>query len=153
MTNTGFVAFFEILCGVAQGDAPSGLIFIIALEPLLWKLLMDQGIIHPIFSNGESLSDASFADENIINCKSILDDFSKLSGLTINVEKTNVLPINVSQDFENEIRTTGFTIVKKITILGLEISETFDQDQTNFNKLLSKIRGMAIFGLNLNYLR
>ena len=35
MTYTGIVAFFEILCGVAQGDAPSGLIFIIALEPLL----------------------------------------------------------------------------------------------------------------------
>ena len=155
LTDTGIADFFEILCGVAQGDAPSGLLFIIALEPLLWKLLMDPGIIHPVFDNGESLSDSSFADdvsifvegdsENIINCKSTLDDFSKLSGLTINVEKTNVLPINVSPEFENEIRVTGFTIVKKITILGLEISETFEQDQVNFKKLLSKIRGMSIF--------
>ena len=122
---------------------------------LLWKLLLDSSISHPVFSNGESIGDSSFADdvsilvdgesENTKNCKTILDDFSKLTGLTINVEKTNILPINVSNNFENEIRTTGFSIVSKITILGLEISANFDQDQANFNKLLSKIRGMAIF--------
>ena len=49
--------------------------------------------------------DSSYADdvsilvnsepENILNVKNILDDFGKLSGLIINVEKTQVLPINV----------------------------------------------------------
>ena len=140
MSNTGIIAFFEILCGVAQGDAPSGLLFIICLEPLLWRLLLDPSISHPVFSNGNSLADSSFADdvsilvegesENITNCKTILDNFSKLSGLKINVEKTNILPINVSNNFENEIRVTGFSIVNKITILGLDISADFDQEQT-----------------------
>ena len=155
MSSTGIIAFFEILCGVAQGDAPSGLLFILCLEPLLWRLLLDPSISHPVFSNGNSLPDASFADdvsilvdgksENIINCKNILDSFSKLSGLHINVEKTNILPINVSENFKNEIRATGFSIVDKITILGLEISTNVDLEQANFNKLLSKIRGSSLF--------
>ena len=44
MTESGIITFFEILCGVAQGDSPSGLIFILALEPLLWKLALDLGL-------------------------------------------------------------------------------------------------------------
>ena len=34
ITESGVIDFFEILCGVAHGDSPSGLIFILALEPL-----------------------------------------------------------------------------------------------------------------------
>ena len=81
--------------------------------------------------------------ENIINVKTILDNFGKLSGLIINAEKTQVLPINVTQDFAENIAETGFSIVKNLTILGLDISENFEE--TNFNKLMVKIRGMAIF--------
>ena len=36
MSESGIITFFEILCGVAQGDSPSGLIFILALEPGSW---------------------------------------------------------------------------------------------------------------------
>jgi len=35
MTESGIITFFEILCGVAQGDSPSGLLFILTLKPLL----------------------------------------------------------------------------------------------------------------------
>ena len=83
--------------------------------------------------------------ENIINVKTILDNFGKLSGLIINAEKTQVLPINVTQDFAENIAETGFSIVKNLTILGVDISENFDLEETNFNKLMVKIRGMAIF--------
>ena len=155
MTESGVISFFEILCGVAQGDSPSGLIFILSLEPLLWKLAHAQGVTHPIFENGHLVSDSSYADdvsilvdgepENIINVKSILDDFGKLSGLIINVEKTQVLPINVLPDFSMRISETGFSIVKDLTILGVNISENYDQEDTNFNKLISKIRSMSIF--------
>ena len=36
MSESGIITFFEILCGVAQGVSPSGLIFILALEPGSW---------------------------------------------------------------------------------------------------------------------
>ena len=79
--------------------------------------------------------DSSYADdvsilvnsepENILNVKNILDDFGKLSSLIINVEKTQVLPINVSPNFARNIAETGFSIEKNLTILGLDISENF----------------------------
>ena len=154
MTESGISTFFEVLCGVAQGDSPSGLLFILSLEPL-WKLALDLGVTHPIFENGSHINDSSYADdvsilvdsepENIINVKTILDNFGKLSGLIINVEKTQVLPINVTQDFAENIAKTGFSIVKNLTILGLDISENFDLEETNFNKLMVKIRGMSLF--------
>ena len=124
MTESGIITFFEVLCGVAQGDSPSGLLFILCLEPLLWKLALDSGVAHPIFENGSHIDDSSYADdvsilvngdpENIISVKNILDSFGKLSGLMINVEKTQVLPINVAQGFAEDIAETGFSIVKNL---------------------------------------
>ena len=35
--------------------------------------------------------------------------------------------------------------MKNFTILGLDISENFDLEETNFNKLMVKIRGMSLF--------
>ncbi len=96
MTESGVINLFEILCGVAQGDSPSGLIFILALEPLLWKLTLDLGVVHPVFENGSHVNDSSYADdvsilvngepENIVNVKNILDEFGRLSGLIINIQ-------------------------------------------------------------------
>jgi len=35
--------------------------------------------------------------------------------------------------------------VKNLTILGLDISEIFHLEETNFNKLMVKIRGISLF--------
>ena len=35
--------------------------------------------------------------------------------------------------------------MKNLTILGLDTSENFDLEETNFNKLMVKIRGMSLF--------
>ena len=59
MTESGIITFFEILCGVAQGDSSSGLLFILALEPLLWKLALDLRVAHPVFKNGSHVYDSS----------------------------------------------------------------------------------------------
>ena len=106
---SGIITFFEILCGVAQGDSPSGLFFKLALKTLLWKLALDLRVVHPVFENSLHVNDSSYADdvsilvngepENIVNVKTILDKFGKLSGLITNLEKTQVLPINVTPDF------------------------------------------------------
>jgi len=155
MAESGIISFFSILCGVAQGDAPSGLIFILCLEPLLWKLSLEHGIRHPVFENGGTIDDSSYADdvsillegdpEIIIRCKIILEDFGKLSGLKINSEKTQILSINASPDFAEQIAVTGFTVVEHLTILGIVISENFETDEVNYRKLLGKIRGQSIF--------
>ena len=84
-TSDGLSDIFLILVGVALGDSPSGLIFLLALEPHLWKIKYSKNIEKLTFANDNFLSDASFADnvtllvhgtpENIINIKEILLDF------------------------------------------------------------------------------
>ena len=83
-----------ILVGVAQGYSPSGLIFLLALEPLLWKIKYSNNIEKITFDNNNLLSDTSFADDvtllvrgtpiSILNIKEILLEFKKLSGLETN---------------------------------------------------------------------
>ena len=103
-TSDGLTEIFMIMVGVAQGVSPSGLIFLLALEPLLWKIKYSNDIEKITFNNNNSLSDASFADNvtlliretpiNISNIKEILLDFKKLSGLETNYEKTSILTLN-----------------------------------------------------------
>ena len=85
LTDSRITELFLILCGVAQGDSPSGLLFLLALKPLLWKLRHSSSIEKVSFDNGNKLSDPCFADDvtillrgtadNIANAKLILDDF------------------------------------------------------------------------------
>ena len=103
-TSDGLSDIFLILVGVAQGDSPSGRIFLSALEPLLWKIKYSNNMEKLTFGNNNSLYDASFADNvtllvhgtpvNISNIKEILLDFKKLSGLETNYEKTSILTLN-----------------------------------------------------------
>ena len=89
LTDSKITKLLLILCGVSQGDSPSGLLILLALEPLLWKLRHSSSIEKVTFENGNKLSDSSFSDdvtillrgtaENIANAKLILDDFKKLS--------------------------------------------------------------------------
>ena len=51
------------MAGVAQGDSPSGLLFILALEPLLWKLALDLGVVEPVFENGSHVNGSSYPDD------------------------------------------------------------------------------------------
>ena len=97
LTDSGITELFLILCGVAQGDSPSGLLFLLALEPLLWKLRHSSSIENVTFKNGNKLSDSSFADdvtillrgtvENIANAKLILDDLKNFQDLRLTRKK------------------------------------------------------------------
>ena len=62
LTDNGITELFLILCGVAQRDSPSGLLFLLALEPLLWKLRSSPSIKQVTFQNGNRASNSSFAD-------------------------------------------------------------------------------------------
>ena len=57
--------------------------------------------------------------------------------------------VQVMRETEN-IAVTGFSIVKNLTILGLDKSENLDLEETNFNKLMEKLEGWRYSGKNLN---
>ena len=84
-TTDGLSDIFLILVEVAQWDSPSGLICLLALEPLLWKIKYRNNTEKITFADNNLLSDTSFAHdvtllirrtpENKIIVKLILLDF------------------------------------------------------------------------------
>ena len=62
-TTNSFSDIFLILVGVAQGGSPSGLIFLLALKPLLWKIKFSNNIEKNNFADNNSLSNASLTND------------------------------------------------------------------------------------------
>ena len=91
--------------GVPQGDIISPYICILMVETLLLKISFTTKLTGITFAKQESRSE-TFADDttiilqktknNLIFAKKYLTDFHSISGLSCNVEKTNVIPIGVN---------------------------------------------------------
>jgi hypothetical protein len=75
--------------------------------------------------------------------KNILNDFSSLSGLECNIEKSHLLPIGDTDNIPHDIYDSGFEIKDKITVLGLTFSgkgEIFkDQEEIIVKKIRNKV--------------
>ena len=148
-TSDGLSDIFLILVGVAQGDSPSGLIFLLALEPLLWKIKYSNNIEKITFDNNNSLSDASFADDvtllvrgkpiNISNIQDILLDFKKLSGLETKYKKTSILTLNCPALSPQIIIDIGYTPVTQAAILCFQVSTVANMNVLNCDKIILKI--------------
>jgi Reverse transcriptase (RNA-dependent DNA polymerase) len=75
----------------------------------------------------ESFADDSttftyFAYEDLLSLKQILTDFSVLSGLKCNFEKTSIMRIgNIHTEIDPRILTLGFEITNNCKLLGFEI--------------------------------
>ena len=138
--------------GRPQGDSPSPRQYNIGEQICLLKLEFDpriepilptQGVPRPLehfmedakisneVKNGSGNTEA-FADDTNVSCrqksaalvalKSILQDFSVISGLKCNTDKTCIMFIGPRDPVESPlIEELGFTIVEKMKILGLWI--------------------------------
>jgi hypothetical protein len=76
--------------------------------------------------------------ENLLRIKTILEEFGLMSGLVCNVEKTVLLPVGNPVIVDPRIADLGFTVVDKVTILGLVIDRN-GYTQSNFEKIQAKI--------------
>jgi len=95
----------------------------------------------------ESLADDNttltlMAAENLRYLRQILDDFSAVSGLTCNYDKTNVLAIGPPVD---NIDLAGFSQTDSIKLLGLNISKNLDTFDETFVTIHDKIRDLIAF--------
>ena len=138
--------------GRPQGDSPSPRQYNIGEQICLLKLEFDpriepilptQGVPRPLehfmedakisneVKNGSGNTEA-FADDTNVSCrqksaalvalKSILQDFSVISGLKCNTDKTCIMFIGPRDPVESPlIEELGFTVVEKMKILGLWI--------------------------------
>jgi hypothetical protein len=157
VTDEGGVGLsFDILSGTGQGDPPSPLIFNICLEPLLLRIALSNEItgithIHDGIEHRAALVRA-FADDTSIICKlsidninrilSIFNSFESLSGLSLNISKSEILPFNHNDDeVINYIKNHfEFKIVDELCTLGITISNKEDCEEINYLKISKKVK-------------
>jgi hypothetical protein len=80
--------------------------------------------------------------ENFAILRQILDDFSMVSGLTCNYDKTNVLMIGPPVP---DVNLAGFVPTDHIKLLGLKITKNLDSFDETFSELHEKIRDLISF--------
>ena len=135
--------------GVRQGDPASGYLFNLVMEPLTNQILQSNSIEGILLSNENEVRLSQYADDLIIFSQAkensvravlqTLDNFSTVSGLRVNVEKTNCLPIGKprSTTFINDL---GLKVVNELKILGiLYNSLNTDIVQRNVSEILPKM--------------
>jgi hypothetical protein len=174
MDDGNYSRNFALERGRAQGDNISPNTFNFGEQILLFKIELDPRIksvwenaprigiplannINPFFmyeSCHETGKNESMADDNttitryetgsLRALRNNLDNFSTISGLKCNFDKTMIMPIGAVDDIDN-IDTAGFTKVDNITLLGLEISKDADNFENSFRKIYTKIQNLVRF--------
>ena len=169
---------YKIGNGVKQGDALSCTLFILAMEPLLRNIESNRDI--------ESFKSANlgitmpkclgYADDiNVITTDSInnvratmkeYERFSKVSGLHLNADKTEIFKLTGTFSAENYSFTyrgerTMIANVRKIKVNGIELTTDLEEThKLNFDSVKQKVdsqlaswsnRGLSILGKILIY--
>jgi hypothetical protein len=174
MDNGNYSRNFTLGRGRAQGDNISPNTFNFGEQLLLFKIELDPRIKsvwenaprleipfannnNPFFmyeSCRETWKNESLADDNttittydagsLRALRENLDDFSRISELKCNFEKTMIMAVGAI-DVTNNIDTAGFTKVDNITLLGLEISKEAVNFESSFRKIHEKIQRLVRF--------
>ena len=75
--------------------------------------------------------------------KKYLTEFHTISGLSCNVEKTNVIPIGVNTNHKDTIcDDLGFEWTDNFTLLGFKLENTLTKSDSNFKLVKDKIDGI-----------
>ena len=165
---------FALERGGPQGDNISPITFNICIQILIFKLELDREILSipraprdapadcqlpDVFcfeSNRETDRNEGLADDNTtitildIEClrriKNCINDFSAISGLLCNFEKSVLVPINQPAHEElHAFRDLGFVVTDSFKLLGLTIKPSLDNNVDIFEEILNKIRGLILF--------
>jgi hypothetical protein len=165
LTN-GFSKKFDIKRGTPQGDRTSPYIFILCVEILILKLEdlakenvgMNVGVNELIRLQNDLASGIieAYADDLTVmfkwsryNLSLILDcivDFGELTGLTVNVNKTQLMLVGKNANDEGlgvGDSVGGIKIVEKVTILGITIDRTLSEMDYNWIKVKTKMGNIA----------
>jgi hypothetical protein len=151
---------FPVTRGSGQGDPPSPPLFNLALEPLLLKIKYSRNFIpatlttnfisikiSKIFAYADDIQSlGKLTLDNLKSIEHIFDEFAKLSGLTLNKMKTEVLIINPTQELRSMVANNfSFKLVDSIKTLGFTIDPSLTNLNCNFDQMISKMQNIIKF--------
>jgi hypothetical protein len=154
--DEGYSESFKIERGTPQGDRSSPYVFILCMEILLARLEMEGHKVEYRMEFNEEMSrreglgnmiGEAYVDDltkiikwsvdNVKNMIRILEEFGEVSGLQINVGKTQLMLTGKEYEEEERIRIEeelgGIQIVEKINILGVIIDRKLEEENMEEN--------------------
>jgi len=149
INNGKFTCFFELKRGVRQGCPLSPYLFVLGAEILSIYIKQKSGI-QGILHEGHNFLISQFADDtslaivgnagNIHRCFNVLKEFEMVSGLKVNVNKTEALALGTFVNIRLDNLNINWVDIST-RVLGIHISD----DKThlidlNFKDLLEKIK-------------
>jgi hypothetical protein len=148
VTNNGTsTPYFKITRGVRQGDPIAAYLFTLAIELLAINIRNNINIIG-IKVNDAEIKLSMYADDLtglVVGINSIkelmctIQEFKKYSGLGVNCDKTELMPIGISEK-NDTLTKLGYKIVDEIKITGVYFTYNLEvYIQKNYKAILINI--------------
>ena len=146
-TNNTFSKYFQIGHGTRQGCPLSPLLFALAIEPL--SLTLSQtSLIKGVMREGQEQKVSLYADDLLLyisdpaqslpHVLNILDTFHHLSGYKLNLQKSELFPINEAAH-QYTSSSLPFKVSNTFTYLGVNVVNKFSNlFSANFSPLLKQ---------------
>ena len=146
-TNNTFSKYFQIGRGTRQGCPLSPLLFALAIEPL--SLTLSQtSLIKGVMREGQEQKVSLYADDLLLyisdpaqslpHVLNILDTFHHLSGYKLNLQKSELFPINEAAH-QYTSSSLPFKVSNTFTYLGVNVVNKFSNlFSANFSPLLKQ---------------
>jgi len=147
--NNGHISeLFYPTRGVRQGCPLSPYLFVIGAE-ILAEYIRRSADIPSIPITAEYSNVSQYADDTTVitlrkgsilkSLFNILDDYSKISGLKVNIEKTQVMPIGFN--LNNITELSGYAICDSMCVLGVSLCcDKSKMMDINYTPVLKKIK-------------
>ena len=139
--------------GTGQGDPPSAPRYNIGADPGMRAAQKVIDKIGYIFENGLRLPLLGYADDQIAGLNSkkgseikellnVYSEYGEVSGLTINVQKSEIMCINTPIELVNDIKKeTGIKVMTGMKHLGIEIRENItDTKKSTYESVSDRVR-------------
>ena len=164
MNNGKSTPYFKIKRGVRQGDPIAAYLFTLAIELLAIKIRNNENItgieindiIIKLSMYADDITGIVIGKRSIKELMTLLDTFKLVSGLGVNIDKTEIMCLGTSQKNDDNLIKMGYKIVEDMKITGVVFSynseiflnKNFRGTLINIDKMLNiwKQRNLSLLG-------